>query len=243
MAPIEPLDLSSPPSPVMVVVAHPDDIDFGMAGTMAALTKAGAEVVYCLVTAGDAGAPEDRPRHEVAALRQAEQRAAGAEVGVTDIRFLGHPDGRVVADIALRRDISRAIREIKPALVITQSPERRWDRIYASHPDHLATAEATMAAVYPDARNPHAHPELLDEGHEPHAVPEVWVAGLEPWDVVLDITDVFDQKVAALRQHASQNPERFDAHQLLHDWASHIAITVGLPDGRLAEAFRRVVTT
>jgi LmbE family N-acetylglucosaminyl deacetylase len=227
----------------MVIVAHPDDIDFGVAGTMASLAKAGAEVVYCLVTSGEAGAPEDRDRHEVAAMREAEQRAAAAEVGVTDVRFLGHPDGRVVADLALRRDLSRAIREIRPALVVTQSPERRWDRIYASHPDHLATAEATMAAVYPDSRNPHAHPELLAEGYEPHVVPEVWVMGIEPFDVVVDITAVFDQKVAALRQHVSQNPERFDARQLLHDWASHIAITVGLPDGRLAEAFRRIVTT
>ncbi|MCB0995361.1 MAG: PIG-L family deacetylase [Acidimicrobiales bacterium] len=239
---MDPVDLSDPPASVLVVVAHPDDIDFGTAGTMAALARAGSRITYCLATCGEAGPPEDMDRAELARIRQAEQRAAADAVGVTDLVFLGLPDGRLVPDLALRRDISRVIRQVRPDLVVAQNPQRRWDRVYASHPDHLAVAEATMAAVYPDARNPHAHPELLAEGLEPHAVPEVWVVGLEPADVVVDITDVFAQKVAALSSHRSQTAWIDDIHGLLLEWAESTARAHGLADGRLAEAFRRVST-
>ncbi len=236
------VDLSTPPSPVLVIVAHPDDIDFGSAGTMTRLVAAGAEVVYALVTSGEAGAPDEPTRAEVAAMREREQRAAGAAVGVSDVRFLGWPDGRVEANLDLRRDISRVIRQVKPQLVITQSPEARWDRIYSSHPDHLAVGRAVMAAVYPDAQNPHAHTELLDEGLAPHSVPEVWVVGLEPLDTFIDITDVFDTKVTALRCHISQTADRFDIDHLLREWAAGIAAANGLPEGRLTEGFRRIDT-
>ncbi len=236
-------DLTDPPSPVLVIVAHPDDIDFGFAGTAAALTAAGAEVVYALVTSGEAGAPDDLPRDEVRALRQAEQQAAAAHVGVTDVRWLGHPDGAVVADLALRRDISRLIRQVRPQLVITQSPERRWDRIYASHPDHLATGEAVLAAAYPDAQNPHAHTTLItEEGLEPHNVPEVWVGMLEPVDTLIDITEVIDKKVAALSSHTSQIGDRFKPSDMLREAGAALARANDLPDGSLAEAFRKVNT-
>ncbi len=155
---------------VLVVTAHPDDVDFGSAGTVAAFTSAGLEVTYCIVTNGEAGG-SDRAmsRADMALLRQDEQRAAAAVVGVSDVRFLGHPDGMVQATIELRRDISRVIRQVRPERVVTQSPERNLEFIYASHPDHLAAGEAAVCAVYPDARNPFAHPELLD------------VERLEPW--------------------------------------------------------------
>ena len=144
---------------------------------MAAFTKAGLEVTYCIATNGEAGG-SDRSvsRSDMAALRQREQRAAAAEVGVTDLHFLGHPDGRLQPTIELRRDISRVIRQVKPERVLAPSPERRWDFIFASHPDHLAAGEAAVCAVYPDARNPFAHPELLDEeGLEPWTVHELWI--------------------------------------------------------------------
>lgn len=230
------------PERVLVVVAHPDDIDFGTAGTQARLVEAGSEVTYCLLTSGEAGMPEDLGRDEVRALREKEQTAAAAAVGVTDVRFLGLPDGRLEPDLDLRREISRVIRQVRPDLVICQSPERRWDRIYASHPDHLAAGEATMAAVYPDSRNPHAHVELLAEGLEPHVVPEVWVAGLDPVDVFVDITDVLDKKIAALSAHESQVSERFDVASLLRDWAADTTKRLGLPVGRLTEAYRRIGT-
>ena len=161
----------------LVVTAHPDDVDFGAAGTVATLTDAGVAVTYCLVTSGEAGG-SDRSvsRAEVAELRHEEQTTAAKHVGVTELVWLGRPDGRVVADLDLRMAITRVIRQVRPQLVITQSPERVMDRIIGSHPDHLAAGEATFCAVYPDSRNPFAFPELLgDEGLEPWSVPEMWV--------------------------------------------------------------------
>ena len=149
---------------LLVIVAHPDDVDFGSAGTMATLTAHGVHITYCIVTDGDAGG-SDRAmsRPEMASMRRKEQTAAAATVGVEDLIFLGHPDGRVEANLALRCDLSRVIRQVRPKVVMSQSPDRNYDRIFTSHPDHLATGEATMCAVYPDARNPFAFPELLEE--------------------------------------------------------------------------------
>ena len=128
-------------------------------------------------------------------------------VGVSDVRFLGHPDGMVQATPELRRDISRVIRQVRPERVLTQSPERNWDFIFASHPDHLAAGEAAVCAVYPDARNPFAHPELLDdEGLEPWSVSELWIMG--PGErgaaIAVDTTATVARKVAALMCHKSQ---------------------------------------
>ena len=147
---------------ILIVTAHPDDVDFGSAGSVATWTDKGIDVAYCICTSGDAGGFDDTPRHEMGPLREAEQRAAAAAVGVTDVRFLGYPDGRLTPSLDLRRDISRVIRQVRPQRVLTSSPERFWDRIGASHPDHMTVGEATLRAVYPDARNPFAHPELLD---------------------------------------------------------------------------------
>jgi len=190
---------------VLVVVAHPDDIDFGTAGSVATWTDAGIEVTYCLVTSGEAGG-DDRTlaRPDMAALREEEQTNAAKQVGVSDLRFLGYPDGRVEYTLDLRRDISRVIRQVRPQRVISMSPERNFDRVYASHPDHLATGEATMAAVYPDSRNPFAHPELLDEGLEPWTVPQLWTQLRGESNVFVDTTAVFDRKLAALLSHRSQ---------------------------------------
>ncbi|MGH9106581.1 MAG: PIG-L deacetylase family protein, partial [Acidimicrobiales bacterium] len=141
----------------LFVTAHPDDVDFGAAGTVAAWVKAGVEVAYCIVTDGDAGGTDRSvPRAEISRLRRQEQREAGAEVGVTDITFLGYPDGRLAATPEVRRDVSRVVRRCRPQRLVCQSPERDWDRIGASHPDHLAAGEASVCAAYPDARNPFA---------------------------------------------------------------------------------------
>jgi LmbE family N-acetylglucosaminyl deacetylase len=226
---------------IMVVTAHPDDVDFGAAGTVATWTKAGYEVTYCVVTNGDAGGFDPAvPRSEIAGIRQAEQRAAAAEVGVTDVRFLGWADGRVEVSLDLRRDISRVIRQVRPQRLLTQSPERNYERIYASHPDHLATGEATLCAVYPDARNPFAHPELLaDEGLEAWPVPEVWLMAAPGAAHVVDVTDLYETKLAALRQHVSQLPGvPGELDTLLRGWLGMNAAAAGLPEGRLAEAFQ-----
>jgi LmbE family N-acetylglucosaminyl deacetylase len=228
---------------VLVVTAHPDDVDFGAAGSVAASTKAGVEVAYCIVTDGDAGGSDPSvSRTEVAALRREEQRAAAAEVRVTDVTFLGYPDGRLVSSFELRRDITRQIRRFRPDRVVCQSPERNWERIYASHPDHLAAGEAALCAVYPDARNPFAHPELLDEGLDPFAVPEVWMMASPSSDRAVDVTDTFDEKLRALRCHRSQVGEGDHLDALLRGWMGSQAISAGLPEGRYAEAFRAVAT-
>ena len=236
------VDLSEPPGRVLVCVAHPDDIDFGVAGTVARLTDAGSEVVYGLATSGEAGPPEDMERDELVATREREQRAAAAVVGVTDVRFLGLPDGHLVADLATRKVVSRLIRDVRPDLVITQSPERRWESVYASHPDHLAFAEATVSAVYPDSRNPYAHPELLAERMDPHTVPELWVTGLHPADLFVDITPVIATKTKALCSHQSQVGWIDDVETLLADWARDNATRHGFPDGVMVESFRRIPT-
>lgn len=244
------------PGRVLVVVAHPDDIDFGVAGTVAKLTKAGSHVAYCLVTSGEAGEDDMTvDAAELAAMREAEQTAAGAEVGVTNLHWLRHPDGMVEANMALRRDIARVIRIEKPDVVISQSPVRNFDSTYGSHPDHLETAEATLRAVYPDARNPRAFTaELLDEGYEPHTVPNVWVSHVEP-TLFVDISDTFDAKLRALRSHQSQVAKRdaeFDLHKMMWAWGERLANTAskagldhftnegepGDPTHRIAECYK-----
>ncbi|MGI8663956.1 MAG: PIG-L deacetylase family protein [Acidimicrobiales bacterium] len=229
---------------ILVVTAHPDDVDFGSAGSVATWTDKGIEVAYCIVTDGDAGGFDASvPRDQIAAVRRAEQTAAAKEVGVTALHFLGHPDGRLYPTIEVRRDISRVIREVRPHRVVTQSPERQWDRIYASHPDHLAAGEAAICAVYPDARNPYAHPELADEGLEAWSVAEIWVMGpgASP-DRWVDTTDAFDRKLAALLRHESQHTDPGRLPEMMRGWGAMVGQAVGLAEGRLAEAYRRIDT-
>jgi LmbE family N-acetylglucosaminyl deacetylase len=228
---------------VLVVIAHPDDVDFGAAGSVATWTDAGIDVSYCVVTDGDAGG-HDRSvsRRDMAETRRAEQTAAAKHVGVTDLVFLGHPDGRLEPTIELRRDLSRVIRQVRPQRVLSPSPERNYQRIFASHPDHLAAGEAALCAVYPDARNPFAHPELLDEGLEPWVVDEVWMMATASADTFVDITDTIDRKLDALRSHVSQHQDPGMLDGLIRDWGAMVAQAAGFPDGHLAEGFQRVGT-
>ena len=231
-------DGSDPVGRILVVTAHPDDVDFAAAGSVATWTGQGIEVAYCIATDGDAGGSDQSiSRPDMAAIRREEQLEAARIVGVTDVTFLGFADGRVVADLELRAAIARVIRIVRPDRVVCQSPERNWERIYASHPDHLATAEATACAVYPDARNPFAFPELLAEGLEEHTVGEMWIMATTRANRVVDATDAYEQKLAALRSHRSQVGEGEHLDELLRNWMSGTALAAGLPDGRLAEAF------
>ena len=224
----------------LVIVAHPDDVDFGSAGTIATWTDQGIAVTYCIITDGDAGGFDpDVPRDQIGGIRQAEQRAAAKEVGVEDVVFLGYPDGRLEVSFDLRRDLSRVIRQVRPQRLLTQSPERNWLRIGASHPDHMAAGEAALCAVYPDARNPFTHLELAAEGLEAWKVAEVWVQGIgEAATTYVDVTDVFDRKIAALRAHVSQTAHMDDLETMLRGWLSANALNAGLPEGRLAEGYR-----
>lgn len=228
---------------VLVVTAHPDDVDFAAAGTVAAMTDAGIEVVYCLVTDGQAGGFDHSiPRSEMATIRREEQTNAAAEVGVTDLRFLGFMDGTVEVTMELRHAISLVIRQVRPQIVITQSPLRSLASTYGSHPDHTATGEATMCAVYPDARNPFAFTGMPCADLEDWKVQEVWVSagpmgGGSQLDVI-DITDQIDRKMRALRCHVSQHVDPDGMVERVGARFQQIATEHGLPDGHSAELFR-----
>ncbi|MGB8650116.1 MAG: PIG-L deacetylase family protein [Mycobacteriales bacterium] len=227
----------------LVVVAHPDDVDFGAAGTIATWTDEGIEVTYCICTDGDAGGFDPAvPRDAIAGIRQAEQRRAAKEVGVSEVVFLGYPDGQLTPSFDLRRDVSRVIRQVRPQRLLMQSPEINWERIAASHPDHRAAGEAALSAAYPDARNPFTHTSLLhEEGLDAWSVHDVWVMtagnGANRW---VDVTPTFDRKVAALRAHESQTAHMDDLEGMLRGWLSTNAIAGGLGADRLAESFRVV---
>jgi len=227
----------------LVICAHPDDVDFGASGTIAAWTDSGIVVTYCLVTDGDAGGFDPAiARSEIGPMRRREQTAAAAEVGVKDLVFLGHPDGRLQATLDLRRDLSRVIRQVRPQRVVTQSPERNLARIYASHPDHLAAGEAALCAVYPDARNEFAFPELMGEGLEPWSVAEVWMMGGPRPDRAVDITDHVERKLAALHCHQSQLPDPAGMDERVRGWVAAVGEQFELGPGRLGEAFQLVDT-
>jgi LmbE family N-acetylglucosaminyl deacetylase len=233
--------LEDVPARALVVTAHPDDVDFGAAGTVASWVAQGTRVTYCIVTDGDAGGFDPAvARSEIPRIRRSEQVEAARILGVEDVRFLGYRDGELEVTHGLRRDISRVIREVRPERMLIQSPERNWSRISASHPDHMAAGEAAIFAIYPDARNPFAHPILLaDEGLDAWTVHDVWVMGAPEPSHIVDVTDRLDLKLAALRAHESQTSHMDDLEERIRGWMTMAAERGGLPDGRLAEAFLR----
>ncbi|MET7714429.1 PIG-L deacetylase family protein [Streptomyces sp. NPDC005407] len=226
----------------LVVAAHPDDVDFLASGTIARWTAGGMRVVYCIVTDGDAGGFDpDRERAEVPALRREEQLAAAKVVGVDDVRFLGYADGSVEVTTGLRCDLSRAIRQVRPRRVVMHSPEVNWPWLPDFHPDHRATGEATLRAVYPDARNAFAHPQLLrNEGLAPWTVEEIWMVGAPRPNHYVDVTEQFQLKMQALRAHVSQTAHAEDLESTVRERLARQADETGRPG--LAEAFH-VVTT
>jgi len=197
----------------MVIVAHPDDAEFGCAGTIAAWAREGWEVYLVICTDAAGGGPDDATdvspaaRQHVTATRKAEQRAAAAVLGLRDVFFLDRPDGLLDQTIELRRELVRLLRRYRPARVVCQSPERAWRPFMAigrHHPDHLAAGAAALAAIYPASQNPWDFPELLDEGLAPHKVREVLIMGSPEPNHAVDISATFDLKLEALRAHHSQ---------------------------------------
>src|SRR4029077_5443134 len=225
---------------ILVIAAHPDDVDFSAAGTIALWTDAGIEVIYCIVTDGDAGGHDEGvPRAETPPRRRAEQTAAAKQVGVHDLRFLGYPDGRVEATLALRKDLARVIRQVRPDRLVCPSPERNYARPGANHPDHRAVGSAALDAVYPDARNPFAFPELRErESLAAWIVREVWIEGGPDPNPYVDVSGTFPRKIAALRAHESQTGHMEDLTERLRSRLTAVAEQAGLPRGRLAEGFR-----
>jgi LmbE family N-acetylglucosaminyl deacetylase len=235
---VVPAEHKGPGEKIMVIVAHPDDAEFMSAGSVAAWTKAGKEVVYVLVTSGDKGTEDpDIIPSELAAQREIEQRNVCDILGVTDIEFLRHEDGTVTSDLRLRKDIVRAIRKHKPSAVITQNPTVRWSGNYVNHPDHRATGDAAMDAVFPSARDVHMFPELkMNEGLEPHIVPHLYLGDrTEDSDVTFDITESFDTKAKALAAHVSQVPNPEQTAKFLREGAALVGARAGF---KLGESFK-----
>ena len=230
---------------VLVVTAHPDDPEFGFGASIAKLAGDGSDVFYVICSDGCQGGEDPNvPDAELSATRYAEQRAAAEVLGVKDVVFLGFRDGSLEPNVELRKAISREIRRYRPDLVLTHLPVRTLGiGIGASHPDHLAVGEATLSAVYPDARNPRAYPELLEEGLTAHKVKEVWLPGFDNPDYYVDATGLVDKKIEAIMCHRSQ----FQGREMPADgpgkWIKDRMRQTGQKVGfEYAEAFKKIQT-
>ncbi|MBG6179914.1 PIG-L deacetylase family protein [Arthrobacter sp. CAN_A1] len=227
---------------VLCFAAHPDDIDFGAAGTVAQWTAAGIQVDYCIMTDGDAGGFDAAQRDAMVDLRRSEQRAAAEIVGVHDLHYLGERDGFLAVSSDLIRRVVEVIRRVRPDVVMSMHPERNWDRIQKSHPDHLACGELVTRAVYPAAENPFAFPELEAAGLASHKVAWLWLyAGpTQLENHFVDVTDTVDDKLRALHFHTSQHPDAGRMDQMVRQLLQENAARGGLPAGRSAEVFQVV---
>lgn len=220
---------------VMVVVAHPDDAEFGCGGTVAKWVKEGREVSYLIVTNGDKGSSDRTMTSErLAKIREEEQRRACQVLGVERVIFLGYPDGELEDSRDLRRDITREIRGWQPEIIITQNPLRTLN-LFASHRDHRITGGVVLDCVYPLARDHLSFPELLAQGISPHKVREIYMMWLEEPDTAIDITDTMDLKLKALACHVSQMGKFSQVEARVRQRATELGKPNGYP---AAETFR-----
>ncbi len=228
------------PQRILVVLAHPDDPEFFCGATIARWTAAGHQVVYWLLTCGDKGSADRMMTSEkLCAIRHAEQRAAAAVLGVHEVNFLGYPDGYLTADLALRKEITRMIRQVRPDVLVTCDPTTLYvgeNRL--NHPDHRAAGQAALDAVFPPARDFLYFPDLLEEGLEPHNVREVWISGSLQPNIHLDVTDLWETKIRALYEHKSQIG---DPQKLAERMRARLAPDATPETPRYAETFRRII--
>ncbi|APF39695.1 PIG-L deacetylase family protein [Neomicrococcus aestuarii] len=227
---------------VVAIAAHPDDLDFGAAGTIARLTQAGVHVEYCLVTNGDAGGFDESHRPDIERMRQDEQRAAAARVGVADVHFLGERDGYVAPTLELQKKIVALLRQLRPQVVLAHHPERNWGNMQSQHPDHLSVGEAVVRASYPALENPFAFPELQAQGLEAYRLRELWLFGgpEERENHFVDISSVLDKKHEALMAHLSQHPDPARMMDHVNNKLVNVARRGGQAEGALSEAFHAV---
>ncbi len=231
----------------MAIMAHPDDYEFGAAGSIAKWIREGWTFYYVVCTDGGGGGPDDAvdcglgARRELTKLRKREQRAAGKVLGLADIFFLDHLDGQLENTLELRRELVRLIRRYRPTRVLCPSPDRVWEPEYhvrRHHPDHLACGQAALAALYPASQNPWDFPELLEQGLKPHKVSEFFVTGAPVVNYAEDISDTMDVKIAALAEHQSQVGVRIEQlGEMLRDGAKDRGKEHGL---KMAEVFNRI---
>jgi LmbE family N-acetylglucosaminyl deacetylase len=221
----------------MVVVAHADDAEWGCSGTVARWCAEGWEVVYVLCTDGSKGSDDPEiTSEELVKIRQQEQLNAGKVLGLHNIVFLGYEDSLLQPTLDLRRDIAREIRRYRPDVLICMGPTRRFTgNGYIGHPDHFASGEAALSAVFPTARDRLTFPELLQEGLEPHKVREVWIMEHDNADQYVDVTDYIETSIAALQQHKSQVTAE-EADKYMRQWRSRVGEKVGF---KYAEGFKR----
>jgi LmbE family N-acetylglucosaminyl deacetylase len=203
------------PQKILVILAHPDDPEFFCGATLARWARAGHEIHYLLLTSGDKGFDDPTATSDhICAVRQAEQNAAAAIIGVKSVRFLSQEDGYLVPSIELRREVVRAIRQIKPDILVTCDPTHLFaGDYYINHPDHRYAGQVVLDAVFPAVNNPFFFPELIkNEGLQPHKVREVWISLTGNPTVTLDVTDTWSIKVRALKEHKSQigDPVEFE---------------------------------
>lgn len=193
------------PQTILVVLAHPDDPEFFCGATIARWACMGHTVHYCLLTRGDKGVREKAMDPRIlAAKREVEQRHAADVLGVKDIVFLDYQDGYVVPDLNIRRVVTRMIRKFKPDIVVTCDPTYIFGENNINHPDHRAAGQITVDAVFPAVGNPLFFPELLDEGLPPHPVNELWLTVTGQANTVIDVTEYWETKIAALHCHETQ---------------------------------------
>ena len=225
---------------ILVVLAHPDDPEFFCGATIARWAQAGHNVVYWLLTCGDKGTTDRAlSADQLCKIRQDEQKSAAAKLGVNEVHFLGYPDGYLVTDLKLRKDVTRIIRSVRPDILVTCDPKTLYvadNRI--NHPDHRAAGQAVLDAVFPAARDHLYFPELLEqEGLEPHVVREVWICGtLEP-NLQHDVTDLWEMKIQAILEHKSQIREVDDLIKRMQERRTADS-TPETP--RYEEVFRRI---
>jgi LmbE family N-acetylglucosaminyl deacetylase len=204
---LEEVQHDGPGQRIMVVVAHPDDAEYMIAGSVARWVQEGQQVIYVICTNGDKGSsnPDFAPE-QLAEVRQEEQQAACAVLGVQEVVFLGYADGLLQNTQELRHDIVRQIRRLRPDGVVCQDPTKRWyGKTYLNHPDHRAAGDATLDAIFPSARDYHFSSEFIRESLLPHKVRHVYISpGFEEDDVWFDITDTIEQKITALYKHKTQ---------------------------------------
>jgi LmbE family N-acetylglucosaminyl deacetylase len=203
---------------ILIILAHPDDPEFFLGGSIARWIKAGHRLRYVLLTKGDKGSKEiDLSAEQVAEIRVEEQKAAAKFLGVTSIDFLDYEDGYLIPDLEMRREVVRFIRKYQPHILVTCDPGNIFpSQQYINHPDHRNAGQVVIDAVFPAAGNRFFFPELLGEGYEPHEVEEVWMSLTNQPDVRLDVTEFWDKKINALKRHASQigDPRAFEKRML-----------------------------
>ena len=235
-----PNDRLPTPERVLVVAAHPDDIEFGAAGTVARWIGEGASVQYLLMTRGDKGS--DNPAADPAALarlREGEQRAAAAEIGVTEVEFLEEPDGQVEPSLRLRERVTRAIRAFQPEIVMSHDPTVLFvNNEWVNHPDHRAVGTVVVDAVFPTARDPLNFPEHLAAGLAAWKVAELFLWSTNEANQLVDIGETIERKIAALAHHASQFRDFGETARWLRRGAEELGERAGYP---AAEGFRRVM--